>query len=120
MKSFTLFFSILFLSIQHTLVLAQEQSESHKMKINMIVDASCAKCQFDKDDNACLLAIEINTEIFYVEGTSIDDHGDAHGDTGFCNAIRKAHVVGKISDNRFLLEKFRLLKYRPKKKLYSD
>lgn len=116
MRSFILFFSILFLLIQNNSVTAQENSVSHKMKINMIVDASCAKCQFKKDDDACLLAIEINSEIFYVEGTSID----AHGATGFCNVIRKAHVLGEISENRFLLEKFSLLKYRPKKKLYSN
>ena len=107
MKSFILFFSIFFLLIQNNSVTAQEHSESHKMKINMIVDASCSKCQFEKDDDTCLLAIEINSEIFYVEGTSIDAHGDAHGVTGFCNAIRKAHVIGEISENRFLLEKFR-------------
>ena len=120
MKSFILFFSVFFLLIQNNSVTAQEHSESHKMKINMIVDASCSKCQFEKDDDTCLLAIEINSEIFYVEGTSIDAHGDAHGATGFCNAIRKAHVIGEISENRFLLEKFSLLKYSPKKKLYSD
>ena len=120
MKSFILFFSIFFLLFRNNSVIAQKHSESHKMKINMIVDASCSKCQFNKDDDTCLLAIKLNSEIFYVEGTSIDDHGDAHGTTGFCNVIRKAHVIGEISENRFLLERFSLLRYRPKKKLYTD
>ena len=49
-----------------------------------------------------------------------DDHGDAHASDGFCNVVRKAHVEGAIDDGRFYLDKFRLLKYREKKKLYSN
>ena len=91
------------------------------MRINLIVDASCAKCQFDKkSDKDCLLAVEIHSDIYYVEGTTIDDHGDAHASDGFCNVVRKAHVEGAIDDGRFYLDKFRLLKYREKKKLYSN
>ena len=91
------------------------------MKINLIVDASCAKCQFDKkSDKDCLLAVEIHSDIYYVEGTTIDDHGDAHASDGFCNVVRKAHIEGDIDDGRFYLDKFRLLKYKEKKKLYSN
>tara|TARA_B000000441_G_scaffold107267_1_gene76917 strand:+ start:150 stop:425 length:276 start_codon:yes stop_codon:yes gene_type:complete len=91
------------------------------MRVNLIVDASCAKCQFDKkSDKDCLLAVEIHSDIYYVEGTTIDDHGDAHASDGFCNVVRKAHVEGAIDDGRFYLDKFRLLKYREKKKLYSN
>lgn len=121
MKSIILNFSIILLLNQSGNVFTQDLSNNYKMKINMIVNASCAKCQFGKDeDKNCLLAVEVNSEIFYVDGTSIDDYGDAHGPQGFCNVIRKAHVLGELYENRFILEKFRLLNYRQKKKLYSN
>ena len=112
---------ITFLLIIDISISAQQFSpDTHGMRVNLIVDASCAKCQFDKNDDECLLAVEINSEIYYVDGTTIDDHGDAHGSDGFCNTVRKAHVEGVIDGNKFLLEKFSLLKYRPKKKLYTN
>ena len=113
---------VFFLLFVDEILIAQDSvAETHEMKVNLIVDASCAKCQFGKEsDDECLLAVEINSEIYYVEGTSIDDHGDAHSSDGFCNSIRKAHVEGIIDRDKFLLEKFSLLKYRPKKKLYSN
>ena len=113
--------SITFLLIIDISTIAQQIShDTHGMRINLIVDASCAKCQFNKEDDECLLAVEINSEIYYVDGTTIDDHGDAHGSDGFCNVIRKAHVEGVVDGNKFLLEKFSLLKYRPKTKLYTN
>ena len=104
------------------LLLSQNKPKPQSaMRVNLIVDASCAKCQFDnKSDKDCLLAVEIHSDIYYVEGTTIDDHGDAHASDGFCNVVRKAHVEGIIDDGRFYLDKFRLLKYREKKKLYSN
>jgi len=113
--------SITFLLIIDISTISQQIShDTHGMRINLIVDASCAKCQFNKEDDECLLAVEINSEIYYVDGTTIDDHGDAHGSDGFCNVIRKAHVEGAIEGNKFLLEKFSLLKYRPKTRLYTN
>ena len=113
--------SITFLLIIDISTISQQIShDTHGMRINLIVDASCAKCQFNKEDDECLLAVEINSEIYYVDGTTIDDHGDAHGSDGFCNVIRKAHVEGAIYGNKFLLEKFSLLQYRPKTRLYTN
>ena len=113
--------SITFLLIIDISTISQQIShDTHGMRINLIVDASCARCQFNKEDDECLLAVEINSEIYYVDGTTIDDHGDAHGSDGFCNVIRKAHVEGVVDGNKFLLEKFSLLKYRPKTKLYTN
>ena len=112
---------ITFLLIVDISTIAQQISpDTHGMRVNLIVDASCAKCQFNKADDECLLAVEINSEIYYVDGTTIDDHGDAHDSDGFCNVIRKAHVEGAIDGNKFLLEKFSLLKYRPKTRLYTN
>ena len=108
------------LIIDFSTVAQQFSPHNPGMRVNLIVDASCASCQFNKADDECLLAVEINAEMYYVDGTSIDDHGDAHGIDGFCNVIRKAHVEGVVDGNKFLLEKFSLLKYRPKTKLYTD
>ena len=112
--------SIYFFSSNIVLLSQNKPKPQSGMRVNLIVDASCAKCQFDKkSDKDCLLAVEIHSGIYYVEGTTIDDHGDAHASDGFCNVIRKAHIEGIIDDDSFYLDKFRLLKYSEKKKLYS-
>ncbi|MFM2392864.1 MAG: hypothetical protein RLZZ546_846 [Bacteroidota bacterium] len=77
----------------------------------LIVEAACGQCQFHmKEKEGCDLAIKIdNKNTYFVKGTSIDDHGDAHSHDGFCNTIRKAKVVGKIENNRFVVQSFRLI-----------
>jgi len=67
-----------------------------------IVDVSCGQCQFGMEGTGCDLAVRIDGKSYYVDGSSIDDHGDAHGDDGLCNCIRKAKVTGAIKDGRFL------------------
>ena len=37
------------------------------------------------------------------------DHGDAHAEKGFCNAISKALVTGEIKGNRFKATSFTLI-----------
>jgi hypothetical protein len=44
-----------------------------------------------------------------VEGTTLNDHGDAHAADGFCSAVRKAEVVGELKDNKFVVTSFKLL-----------
>jgi hypothetical protein len=56
----------------------------------------------------CHLAILIDGKPYFVDGTSIDSHGDAHADDGFCSTIRKVEVIGKIIDNRFKVSYFKL------------
>jgi hypothetical protein len=63
--------------------------------------------------HGCDLAVRIDGKSYFVDGTSIDSHGDAHANDGFCAAIRKAEVVGSIVDNRFKATSFKLL---PEKK----
>jgi hypothetical protein len=41
-----------------------------------------------------------------VDGTGIDDHGDAHGADGFCNAVRQARVTGSFDGDRFVATTF--------------
>jgi Family of unknown function (DUF6370) len=80
-----------------------------------VVEASCGQCNFKLEGKGCALAVRINGKAYFVDGTSIDDHGDAHGAEGFCEAIRKAEVQGEIVNNRFKATYFKLLKPEPKK-----
>lgn len=73
------------------------------------VDASCGQCQFKMEGKGCHLAVRINGKSYFVDGTSIDDHGDAHGHDGFCEAIRKAEVQGEVVNNRFKATYFKLM-----------
>lgn len=74
-----------------------------------VVDASCGLCKFGMDIKDCSLAVRVNGKPYLVDGTGIDDHGDAHEKEGFCNAIRKAEVQGEIVNNRFKVTYFKLL-----------
>ena len=75
----------------------------------MIVDASCGQCRFHMAGKGCNLAVRINGKCYFVDGTSIDDHGDAHAENGFCEAVRKAKVQGEIVENRFKATYFKLI-----------
>ncbi len=74
-----------------------------------LVETSCGSCQLGLEGSDCLLAVRISGKSFYVDGTKIDDHGDAHAKDGFCNAIRKAEVQGEIVENRFKATYFKLI-----------
>lgn len=102
-------FLLLFLS-SVLLVYAQDKKEQPK---SQIVEASCGQCQFKMNGQGCDLAVRIDGKTYFVDGTSIDSHGDAHANDGFCAAVRKAEVVGKIVNNRFKATSFKLL---PEKK----
>jgi hypothetical protein len=73
------------------------------------VEASCGQCQFDMKAPGCSLAVRIDGKTYFVDGTKIDEHGDAHSKDGFCEAIRKAEVQGEVADNRFKATYFKLL-----------
>jgi hypothetical protein len=102
-------FLLLFLS-SVVLVHAQDKKEQPK---SQIVEASCGQCQFKMKGQGCDLAVRIDGKTYFVDGTSIDSHGDAHANDGFCAAVRKAEVVGNIVNNRFIATSFKLL---PEKK----
>ena len=88
-----------------TLILAQDKKENSKIQI---VEASCGQCQFKMKGKSCDLAVRIDGKSYFVEGTNIDAHGDAHADDGFCASIRKAEVIGEIKDNKFVVTYFKL------------
>jgi len=70
----------------------------------------CATCVFHmKGVEGCKLAVEIDGRHYLVQGSGIDDHGDAHAPNGLCNAARRATVKGKVSGDRFVAEELRVL-----------
>ena len=87
-------------------ILAQDKKETSKVQI---VEASCGQCQFRMEGKSCDLAVRIDGKPYFVEGTSIDAHGDAHAKDGFCASIRKAEVIGTLKNNIFVVTYFKLL-----------
>jgi hypothetical protein len=85
---------------------AQEKKEALK---SQIVEVSCGECNFGMKGKNCELAVRIDGKTYFVDGTKIDDHGNAHAKDGFCEVIRKAEVTGKIVNNRFQATTFILL-----------
>ena len=86
---------------------AQDKKTTEKPQI---VKTACGECQFGMKGNGCDLAVRIDGKAYFVDGTTIDQHGDAHAKDGFCNAIRKASVTGKVENNRFKATSFTLVK----------
>ena len=73
------------------------------------VETACGECRLGLPGKSCDLAVRINGKAYFVDGTSIDEHGNAHAKDGFCNAIRKAVVQGEIIDNRFKVTYYKLI-----------
>jgi hypothetical protein len=74
------------------------------------VEAACGQCQFGmKGKGGCDLAVRVDGKSYFVDGTDIHKHGDAHAADGFCSTIRKAEVVGEVKDNKFIASSFKLL-----------
>ena len=83
----------------------------NNISINQVVEAACGQCQFRMTEKSgCDLAVKIDGKSYFVDGTTIHDHGDAHADDGFCRTIRQAEVKGEIIDGRFKAESFTLVK----------
>ena len=81
------------------------------MSINQVVEAACGQCQFEMTEKSgCDLAVRIDGKSYFVDGTNIHEHGDAHAADGFCEVIRSASVKGKIIEGRFKSESFTLIK----------
>ena len=95
----------------------QSKSVPDSTKKILKVEYSCGQCQFGlKSNKGCDLAVRIDGKAYFVEGTKIDDHGDAHASDGFCEAVRKAEVQGEIVDNKFKATYFKLVKESTKGK----
>jgi hypothetical protein len=97
-------------ALSMTTMNAQSGHEKKVAQKTQIVEASCGQCQFGmKDKKGCDLAVRIDGKAYFVEGTKLDSHGDAHAEDGFCSTVRKAEVVGEIKDNKFVATQFKLL-----------
>lgn len=92
------------------------QEEKKRDLKNQIVEASCGQCNFGMTSKkGCDLAVKIDGKPYFVEGTKIDQHGDAHAKDGFCNAVRKAKVSGEIKNDAFVVTTFTLIDEKEKK-----
>ena len=80
-----------------------------------VVETACGECQFKLTGKGCDLAVRIEGKAYFVDGTDIDSHGDAHAKDGFCNSVRKAEVQGEVVNDRFKVTYFKLLKTAEKK-----
>ncbi|SDC84043.1 DUF6370 family protein [Niabella drilacis] len=108
---FTFFLALAFLGAQ-----GQKTSKvPDSSKRIQVVETACGECQFEMKGKSCDLAVKIDGKSYFVDGTSIDDHGDAHAKDGFCNAVRKAEVQGEIVNGRFRASYFKLLEDKKKK-----
>ena len=88
-----------------------DSPKGNNISINQVVEAACGQCQFKMTEKSgCDLAVKIDGKSYFVDGTTIHDHGDAHADDGFCQAIRQVEVKGEIVDGRFKAESFTLKK----------
>lgn len=109
-----------FLCFSFTQLFAQENKAAidvpDSTQETILAEASCGTCKLGMKGETCALAVRFNGASYFVDGAHIDSFGDAHGDDGFCNAIRKAKVQGKIVNNRFVATSFILLPEEPEKK----
>ncbi|SHI76679.1 DUF6370 family protein [Flavobacterium terrae] len=103
---------LLLLTLVSFSVSAQEKKEIK----DQVVEASCGQCNFGMTSKkGCDLAVKIDGHSYFVEGTKIDQHGDAHAENGFCNAVRKAKVSGEIKNDKFIATDFALVDEKTKK-----
>lgn len=99
------FFSLL------TLLISCGSVKKSNDKIAGTYNVSCGKCNYEMTGDGCDLGIEINGKFYYVEGSDLHDHGDAHAADGLCNVRREATVVGEIKNGVFVAESLELLPY---------
>lgn len=106
----TMKYSLLFFVV-FSLFLSCTPADTSLRLEDKIVEAACGQCQFQlkSEKQSCDLAIRVNGKAYFVDGSSIDDHGDAHAADGFCQRIRNARVTGEISKGRFHAESFQVL-----------
>ena len=108
-----LFISLFFCSILIVAAMGQGketiQAKPDPAKKMQLVEAACGECRLGLPGKTCDLAVRIEGKSYFVDGTTIDSHGDAHAKDGFCEAIRKAEVQGEIINNRFKATYFKLI-----------
>jgi hypothetical protein len=108
MKNLTLLITIVLFSLTAN---AQKKEKTYK------VLAACGQCQLNMNSTTgCDLAIQIAGKTYWVDGSTLAEHGDEHAEDGMCETIRKAEVKGTIKDNRIDVTSFVLLPEKKKNK----
>ena len=83
-------------------------------EIDGFVIVSCGKCNLGKyNQRKCDMSVKIGQMVYDLKGHSYS-HDKAHDMDGICNALRVAHISGKIEGNTLIAENFQLID-RPKK-----
>jgi hypothetical protein len=109
-------FTFLFSFVLLTATAQQKETpQPDPAKKLLTVDASCGQCKLGLKGKGCNLAVRIDGKSYFVDGSDIDSHGDAHADDGFCNKVRKAEVQGEIVKDKFKATYFHLLPEPAKK-----
>lgn len=109
---YKIFYSIIFLSFIAINATAQKTTVSglaDSAKKIEIAEVSCGECKFKMEGSGCDLAVRLNGKSYFVDGTNINEHGDAHAKDGFCESIRKAEIQGEVIGNRYKVKYFKLL-----------
>ena len=109
MKNIIIIFSILLISLS---VNAQKKEKTYK------VLAGCGQCQLEMNSKTgCDLAIQYAGKKYWVDGSSLQDHGDEHDpEAGMCQTTRKAEVQGNFKEGKFIATSFTLIDNKKKKK----
>lgn len=110
--------SLLFLLLTSAATLSAAQAQTttatpDSKKAMRVVQAACGQCQLGLPGKSCDLAVRFDGKSYFVDGTTIDSHGDAHAKDGFCNSVRKAQVQGEVVNNRFKASYFKLVPEAP-------
>jgi hypothetical protein len=107
MKNLVLLISIILFSFN---IKAQKKEKTYK------VLAACGTCHFNMSlPTGCALAIKIGGKNYWVDGSTLQDHGNEHNADGMCKVTRKAEVQGTFKGNRFNATSFALLPEKKKK-----
>ena len=89
---------------------AQKKEKAYK------VLAACGTCNFNMSSpTSCALAIQVAGKYYWVDGSTLQDHGNEHNADGMCKVTRKAEVQGTFKGNRFNATSFALLPDKKKK-----
>jgi hypothetical protein len=103
---------LLFLFFLASFGAAAQSKPAGKLDVSkpvLVLETSCGTCNFDMPGKECFLALKYEGKAYAVEGTGLDDHGDAHEEKGFCMAVRKAKVQGSLKGDKFVVTYFELL-----------
>ncbi|MCB9360319.1 MAG: hypothetical protein H6587_02190 [Flavobacteriales bacterium] len=99
------------------IVLFSLTTQAQKKEKTYKVLAACGTCHFNMSSpTGCALAIQVAGKYYWVDGSTLQDHGDEHDEDGMCKVTRKAEAQGTFEGNRFKATSFALISEKKKKK----